>query len=93
MNDKIERRRRFLINTAFFAVIAAIAYVLLKYALPVIMPFFIAFIISAILQPVITFLRKRIKLGQKSASSIVVVLFLCTIGFLLNTVLHHQNHF
>lgn len=83
MNDKIERRRRFLINTAFFAVIAAIAYVLLKYALPVIMPFFIAFIISAILQPVIDFLRKRVKLGQKGAASIVVVLFLCTIGVLL----------
>ena len=83
MNDKIERRRRFLINTAFFAVIAAIAYVLLKYALPVVMPFFIAFVISAILQPVIDFLRKRVKLGQKGAASIVVVLFLCTIGVLL----------
>lgn len=82
MNDKIEGRRRFLINTAFVAVIVAIAYALLKYALTVMMPFFIAFVISALLQPVISFLRKKTKMGQKSASSIVVVLFLCTIGVL-----------
>ncbi len=83
MNDKTESKRRFLINAAFIAVIAALAYALLKYALPVMMPFFIAFVISAVLQPVITFLRKKTKLGQRSASSIVVVLFLCTIGVLL----------
>ena len=87
MNDKTERRRRFLINTAFFAVIVAIAYVLLKYALPVIMPFFIAFILSALLQPIISFLRKKTKLKQKSAASIVVVLFLCTVGVLIVCVL------
>ena len=87
MNDKTENRRRFLINTAFFAVIVAIAYALLKYALPAVMPFFIAFIISALLQPVITFLRKKTKLGQKSASSIIVILFLCTVGVLLSLAL------
>ena len=83
MNDKTEKRRRFLISTAFYTVIIALAYILLKHALPIIMPFFIAFIISALLQPVISFLRKKTKLGQKSASGIVVVLFLCTVGVLL----------
>ena len=52
MNDKTtENRRRFLLNTAFWVVILAIVYVVLKYLLKLVMPFFIALIVAAVSRP------------------------------------------
>lgn len=84
MHDNIEKRKRFIINTAFVIIIAVIFYAVIKYALSVLLPFFIAFVLSALLQPAVRFIRKKTKLRQKKASLIVVVMFLCTIGVLLS---------
>ena len=52
MNDNTtENRRRFLLNTAYWVVILAIVYVLLKYFLKLVMPFFIALIVASISRP------------------------------------------
>lgn len=84
MPDKLEKRKRFIINTAFFTVIAIIIYAILKYALSVLLPFFIAFIISSLLQPAVRFLKNKTKLKQKKASTAVIILFLCTVGVLIS---------
>lgn len=83
MENKTEKRRRFLINLAFIAAIVAIVYILLKYALFALMPFVIAAVISALLQPVIKLIRRKTKLGQKSAAIIVIILAACTVGVLI----------
>ena len=41
----LEKQKRFLIRAAYFAIIAALVYVGLKYMLPIVMPFLLAFII------------------------------------------------
>ncbi len=84
MPDKLEKRKRFIINTAFFTVVAIIIYAILKYALSVLLPFFVAFVISSLLQPAVRFLRKKTKLKEKKASAAVVILFLCTVGVFIS---------
>ena len=50
-----EKRRAFLINFAYFGVMAAGAMLGVKYVLPIIMPFVIAFIIAYFLQKPVDF--------------------------------------
>ena len=46
----MEQKKNFVINTAFYLIIAAMALVFWKYLLPILMPFVIAFFIASIVQ-------------------------------------------
>jgi len=56
---KQKRRRAFLTNTAFFAVIIAIFYFVLKYLINLVMPFFLALIMAALTRPLTKLLSKE----------------------------------
>ena len=53
---EIEKKRKFIINILYFAIILAIVWVILEWGLSLIMPFIIAFLISWALQRPIRFL-------------------------------------
>ena len=61
--NKTERRKGFLINILFFAVVAAILYVIVVKAFPLFMPFIIAFLIAAILNKPAFRIHKKLKKG------------------------------
>lgn len=84
MNDALsEKRKRFIINFVYFAIILLLAYFALKYAIFAVMPFVIAFLVSWALKPVIRFCTAKLKFSNKLASILLVILFYCTIGVLL----------
>lgn len=74
------KRKRFLINFAFFALIFAISIFIIRFALPALFPFFVAFIVTMLLRPVVRFLHDKLKFNTRIASVILVVLFYATIG-------------
>ena len=74
------KRKRFLINFAFFALIFALSIVLVRYALPELFPFFVAFIVTILLRPLVRFLHNKLKLSSRVLSVILVILFYGTIG-------------
>ena len=76
------KRKRFLINFAFFALLFALSVVLVRYALPALFPFFIAFIVTLILLPVVRFAHDKLKLNKRTVSVVLVILFYGTIGVL-----------
>ena len=76
------KRKKFLINFAFFALLFAISIVVIRYALPALFPFFIAFIVTVILRPVVRFLHDKLKLNTRIVSVLLVILFYGTIGVL-----------
>ena len=80
---KIEKRRQFIINFLYFAIILAIVILLTRYALGVMMPFFIALLVSLLLKPAVTFFQTKLKLPRGIISVILVVLFYVLIGALL----------
>ena len=58
-----EKKRRFLIHFAYFAVIAAIAVLLIKYALSMLAPFVIGFVLAYLLKGLIGFGTRKTKLS------------------------------
>ena len=80
---KIEKRLRFIINVAYFAILAAAAFLLLRYGLPALMPFVLAFLLAYCLKRPIRFLAEKLRLGRRAAALLTVLLFYGTIGLLL----------
>ena len=78
-----EKRKRFLINVAYFAVILSGVYVLLKYGLPMVTPFVIGFVIASVLIRPIRWLTKNLRLPWKLSAMVVILLFYGTVGTLI----------
>jgi len=80
---KLEKRRAFIINFLYFAIILGIVILLARYALGVLMPFLIAFLISLLLKPALAFLHDKLKLPRGLTGVVLVVLFYALVGLLL----------
>lgn len=83
MHDSVEKKRRFIINVVYFALIALMIYFAFKYVMAALTPFVLAFIIAAILRPAVRFIKNKMKFKARIASTAVVILFYCTVGALL----------
>ena len=75
MPQKVERRREFLINIAFVAVILALIYVFFKYLFWVTAPFLLTFLLAIFLQkPLRKIDKKKKKKGHTFFSILLVIL-------------------
>ena len=79
----LEKKRSFIINILYFGLMVLILFVLLKYALPLLMPFVIGFVIAYLLKRPIRFVSTKLKVNRKLVAIIMVLVFYCTIGLLL----------
>ena len=71
----MEQRKNFVINTAFFLIIAAMVLVFWKYLLPILMPFVIAFVIASVVQFPLNALPLKNHRLQKSAAVVLCIAF------------------
>ena len=78
-----EKQKRFILQFAFWLLAGSIVYALLKYALPLITPFIIGFLVSLMLRPLSVWLAKITRLNQKVVAILILVLFYSAIGTLL----------
>lgn len=69
----VEKRRRAIINVAYFAMVIAIGLLVVRYAMGVCLPFVFAFIVAALLQRPKNFLVKKTFLKDGAASGICVL--------------------
>lgn len=79
----LEKKRSFIINILYYGLIVLIVFVLLKYALPLLAPFVIGFVIAYLLKRPIRFVSVKLKANRKLVAIIMVLVFYCTIGLLL----------
>lgn len=78
--NKVEKKRAFLINFAFAALILALAFVFLKYFFWITAPFVLSFFFAVVLQKPLRFLDKKTKNKAHSFFSILlVILSICVI--------------
>lgn len=77
------KRKRFLINFAFFALIFALSIFLIRFALPELFPFFIAFLVTMLLRPIVRFMHNKLRINTRIASVVLVILFYGTIGVII----------
>jgi len=71
----ISRRKRFLINFAYFAVCVAIYYVTFKYVIYAALPFVVAIIVTLSLRRPIKFLAKKLHIPRKGAAAVMLIVF------------------
>lgn len=81
---KTEKRKSFLINFMYFAVIFALSFVILKYGMSLISPFVIAFLVAWMLRGPIEWISIKFSVNRKAAAVLLVILFYSTIGVLLS---------
>ncbi len=73
----VEKRRGTVINFAYYALLATLYYVFVKYAFDFIWPFVIAFLVAMLLQKPIRFMAKNSKVPKKIISVMTVLFILC----------------
>lgn len=82
MPEEVRRRKIFLINAAYFAVITGIVIFIIRYALSALTPFLIAAIVAAVLRPIVSFLHTRLHLPRKVTGVALTVLLFLLLAFL-----------
>ena len=81
--NKTERRRKFIISVVYYAIIAALAYLTMRYVIRWVMPFLISFAIALAFKPLINFLHRKIGMNKRLSGVLLVVVSYVVIGFLL----------
>ncbi|MBQ8248797.1 MAG: sporulation integral membrane protein YtvI [Clostridia bacterium] len=78
-----EKKKSFIISALYYLTIGATLYVLLKYAVFIVLPFIIGFVIAAVLSPIVRFLGHKFSMKRKPTSILILLIFYGTIGILL----------
>lgn len=82
-NNKIALRRSFIINITYFAIIVALIFILAKYAVPLLSPFILAFLVAVLLQRPVKFMARKLRLKKRLCGLIAsVIFFLALIAFI-----------
>lgn len=79
----VEKRRKAIINVAYFAMIIAIVLLAVRYASGVCLPFVFAFIIAALLQKPKNFIVRKTPIKKGTASVICVLFAILLFAFLV----------
>ncbi len=70
-----EKKKKFIVNITFYTLIAAIVFLAVKYLLGWIMPFVVAFAVSAVITPFAKRVSGYFKVGRKFAACFAAFLF------------------
>ncbi len=81
-----EKRRKFIVNFLYIAIILFLVFVTVKYGLGLVTPFIFAFLIAYFIKKPAGFISRKLKLPYKPIAFILVLLFYCTIGIILSLV-------
>lgn len=76
------RKKRFIINCAFIALIAALIFIGLKYLLVLLLPFVIGFFVAMTIQRPANFLHKKTKIPRKLIAIAMVVTILLVVAYI-----------
>jgi len=71
----IQKQKTFIIRFAYIALVLGIGYVVIKYALPFMMPFIMGLIIASGLRPIIDLIEKKIKIKRAFVAIIIMLVF------------------
>ena len=81
--DTTDKRRKFIINVAYWAIIAGIAYLVFRYLLNLLLPFVIALLVAWILRPLSRLYRQRAPRVASALIVVTVLLFYLLLGVLI----------
>ncbi len=72
-NEHLQKRKEFIINTAYTVLVIALAYLGFKYALKWLMPFIVGFVLALAVHTPVNAICNRIKINRKLCTAIMLV--------------------
>lgn len=84
--EKIEQKRQFIIQCMYWGIWILLGILSIRYLLPVLFPFIIAFGVACLLNKPIECVTKKIKGHRKLISIIMLILFLCCSSVLISII-------
>lgn len=79
----IRKKQDMIVNFLYYVIIALLLYLALKYALPLLMPFVLAFGIACLLKGPIRLAHKKLRLPPKASAILLLILFYGVVGLAL----------
>ncbi len=64
---------------AYALMFSALAYIALRYALPALLPFLLAWLVATVLQRPVVYAEKKLKIPKKAAAAVLVLVFISTL--------------
>lgn len=80
--DRERQQKSFIIRFCYWAIIALIIYLLVKYCLPVWVPFVIGAVIAAVLNRPVNFISRKTKIKRPYVCVVVILLFFAALAML-----------
>ena len=80
---ELERKKAFLIRAGYWIAVIAASYLIARYALRLLLPLVLGFVIAYLLRPVCGFLRKHSGIGARGAAIVSDLLFYTAFGALV----------
>lgn len=85
--DNITKRRNFIVNIVYVAIIVGLFYLFMKYAFGVLSPFIIAMFIAMLLQKPVNFIIKKTKIPRGIVSTVAVLLVVFVFGTIIGLII------
>lgn len=79
-----EKKRGFIINFVYYAIILFMVYVTIKYGFSMLSPFILAFAIASLLKRPSRFLARKLKISKRVTAILLVLLFYSTMGIFIS---------
>lgn len=77
-----ENQKEFIIKAVYWMIVAGLVYGVVQYALPLLTPFILGFLVAYLLKPLVEFLDAKTKLNRKAVSILILLLFYGIMGTL-----------
>ena len=77
-----QKKKDFIIQFLYYGIIILLSFIVLKYILPMVTPFALAFVLSYLLKKPIGALSEKLQISWRLASILTVLIFFGTIGIL-----------
>lgn len=89
LEEKVQRRWRFIVNVLYWGIIVAFVFLGIKVTEPILVPFIVAFIIAWVLHKPIDWIAYKTHLKKNIVALFIVILFYGIIGVILTQAVAH----
>ncbi|TAH66231.1 MAG: sporulation integral membrane protein YtvI [Anaerolineaceae bacterium] len=82
----IEKQKAFVLHVIFIAFILGIGYIIIKYLLPLLMPFIIGLVIAVLFRRIIDYIEKKTRIKRSFVSIIILIIFYGVLVLILSMI-------
>ena len=82
----LEKRKSFILNVIYITIKLGLGYIVIKYLLPLLMPFIIGLVIAVVFRRLIDYIEKKIRIKRSFVSIIILIIFYGILVMILSVI-------